>query len=550
MDHHDNGMHAFTCHRHAGYDNAVKGVITDFKKHCRKMVEGSMIKPEDAGRFYLKKTFEATSDAFASFTRPHAKTGARVEFEPYQVEYIPFTSNTIVKFRQKVNNISVYGSNVNVELDKKRNLISINSNIAPLTEVDTVAKTSAADAIKTAADYLDKKIPDSVLPLLYIYYVDQKWKLVYIIKSVFRKPNTGGQVESEDADLCEALNCVNIIVDAETGKLIKATPRTTELTAQAAGDDEIQYDISVRENGEVIEMVDDDLNVITYDLDSKSYAMEGALPGLLISLNDERWLPAGVNAHFNACKVAVFLKNVLKRNGIDNQGMNLVSTVRCVQGFGMLTWDNAVWYSSKKQMVYGQVDVDGVRRTLARSLSIVAHEVMHGVTEATSNLEFVNQTGALNESYSDIFGIIIANFENPDIATWDWELGGGPGVTAIRDLSNPGKHGQPSHMDNYQLLPEEGIDKGGVHTNSGIHNKAAFNLISTKDASGKFLFPINEPPVLFYMTLIQLSQTAGFRDSLRSMLNAANSLFQRDPKKDEKINAITKAFNDVGIKDE
>ncbi len=545
--HHDNGMHSFTCHKHAGHDKAVKGINVDFKKNCKKMAKGTLIKPEDAAKFYLDKTFNATSGSFQQFKRPLAQTGARVEFEAYQVEHIPFTLNSIVKFRQKVNNISVYGSNVNVELDKNHRLVSINSNIAPLTQVKTVAKISAARAVKEAATYLNKAIPDSVMPLLYIYYTNQQWKMVYIIKNVFHAPTTNKPTGKKHTDFREALNCVNIIVDAQTGKIIKETPRTTGIVQPAIGDDLVQYEITVKDNAGVLEMEDEELNVITYDLNSQSYAMPDTLRGSLITLHGPDWLPAGVNAHVNACKVALFLKNVLRRNGIDNHGMQLISTVRCVEGFGMLTWDNAIWYSAQKQMLYGQIEINNKMRTLASSLSIVAHEVMHGVTEATANLEYVNQTGALNESYSDIFGVIIANFEKADIKTWDWEVGRVEGAVSIRDLSHPERHGQPAHMDNYKLLPENGIDKGGVHTNSGIHNKAGYNLINTKDAAGNFLFPKEEPPILFYMSLIQLSQTAGFKDSLRSMLNAANSLFQGDPQKTEKINAITKAFNDVGI---
>ena len=140
------------------------------------------------------------------------------------------------------------------------------------------------------------------------------------------------------------------------------------------------------------------------------------------------------------------------------------------------------------QMVYGQVLRDGELLSLAANIDVVAHEIFHGVTDHTSRLEYAFQPGALNESYSDIFGTIIANLGNDDPRTWDWLLGERllPGDKPFRDLSDPPRFGQPDHMDDFKVLPDtqEG-DWGGVHINSGIHNKAAFNLLTAENGDGE-----------------------------------------------------------------
>jgi len=201
------------------------------------------------------------------------------------------------------------------------------------------------------------------------------------------------------------------------------------------------------------------------------------------------------------------------------------------------------------QMVYGQAEVDDVFKTLAIALDIVAHEIFHGVTDYTCKLDYENQSGALNESYSDIFGIIVLNFNEPTIDSWKWEIGKGIKNIPFRDLSEPENHDQPSHMSKYKNLPNDRVhDHGGVHLNSGIHNKAAYNLITSKD-NGQYIFKPSELAVLFYYALIQLSNRSGFSDSYRSILNVANSLFNTHDNKEQKMSVIKNAFESVGILD-
>ncbi|HZN95468.1 MAG TPA: M4 family metallopeptidase, partial [Myxococcales bacterium] len=84
--------------------------------------------------------------------------------------------------------------------------------------------------------------------------------------------------------------------------------------------------------------------------------------------------------------------------------------------------------------------------------------------------------------------------------------------------------------------------------NSGIHNKAAYNLLTSRDADGNYVFDPREVAALFYLALTQyLSRTSKFIDSRRGMELAARTLFRQDPRKQEKLAALAGAFEAVGI---
>jgi bacillolysin/neutral peptidase B len=191
--------------------------------------------------------------------------------------------------------------------------------------------------------------------------------------------------------------------------------------------------------------------------------------------------------------------------------------------------------------------------SLSVDLDVVGHEMFHGVTERTARLEYVAQSGALNESISDIFGVIIANFANPDPRTWNWLVGEGlsPTGKAFRDMSNPPAFDQPDNMQGFKVLPlTRAGDYGGVHTNSGIHNKAAFNILTAVDAAGQLVLTPTEVAAVFYLSLWQrLSRTSQFSDSRRGALVSARTLFRSLPPDQQtaKLDAITNGFDAVGI---
>ncbi len=186
------------------------------------------------------------------------------------------------------------------------------------------------------------------------------------------------------------------------------------------------------------------------------------------------------DAYDGADHVYDFYKEVFGRDSIDGKGMDLVSTVHYGVGF-----DNAFW--DGQQMVYG--DGSGhlfVEGALTKAIDVIGHECAHGVTQHTAGLEYGGQSGALNESISDVFGSLMKQYKlGQSAGEADWLIGEGSLVPqmgrALRSMRDPGTafkgDPQPGHMDHYVHLPNDNDprnDNGGVHINSGIPNRAFF----------------------------------------------------------------------------
>ncbi|HXQ36963.1 MAG TPA: M4 family metallopeptidase, partial [Anaerolineales bacterium] len=170
------------------------------------------------------------------------------------------------------------------------------------------------------------------------------------------------------------------------------------------------------------------------------------------------------------------------RNSIDNKGMKMISTVHYCDNsepFPQCPYANAFW--SGDQMVYG----DAYGFPLADD--VVAHELTHGVTQHESNLFYYYQPGAINESFSDLWGEYYdqINGLGNDAAGVKWQIGEDvSGYGAFRSMSNPPAFGDPDKMSspNYH---ETDDDNGGVHHNSGVNSKAAYLMVSGGTFNGK-----------------------------------------------------------------
>jgi Zn-dependent metalloprotease len=174
-------------------------------------------------------------------------------------------------------------------------------------------------------------------------------------------------------------------------------------------------------------------------------------------------------------EMRAFLKKVFGRDSIDDRGMDLVGTVHYGWRFNNARWNG-------RQMLYG--DGDGVFFLTFVLPDVVGHEVFHGITAQTSQLEYHGQSGALNEHLSDVFGVLLRQWMDNVRADQDnWLVG--PGLftgrmngRALRDMRYPGtafndgffgKDQQVAHMKDFVHTEE---DDGGVHSNSGIPNRA------------------------------------------------------------------------------
>lgn len=166
--------------------------------------------------------------------------------------------------------------------------------------------------------------------------------------------------------------------------------------------------------------------------------------------------------------------SVFDRDSIDGQGLALMGCVHFGTDYDNAFWDNA------GHMFFGDGDGQLLTQTTA-GIDVIGHELTHGVTQSEANLTYSGQSGALNESVSDVFGIQVKQRAlNLDVTESDWLIGAdivGPELQpALRSMKDPGtanpQDQQPADMDHY-------IPGGDVHLNSGIPNKAFFVVATT-----------------------------------------------------------------------
>lgn len=560
-----NGLRSFAFHRGDKGASAVLGAISPQvgrpgASGVRPSAAGaragtSALDAETAARHYL--TNALASEQLPTFTAGGAD-GEKSDFKLIAVEAVPLTGTQMVKFCQYYRRTPVYGSLVTVELDKKNGLVSINSALTEPTGVDAVASVAPADVLKTVARSSGQD-PESIkaTPNVY-YYFDrdaQRWRLVYITRDVPKRKDSGGDIEDSTAGVSNRRTqsfrlpqAFDYVVDAHSGELVAELPRSHNATLKAL--DGLKKMRTIRFSQNIVGNVlhDPDLNLHTFDFRFGNVdVLIDELPGDYVANPPDPWDGAAVSAHANAADVLNFLSTVLKRNGLDNMGGAVRSSINCVERNGTKEWDNATWYMD--QMMYGQSKVSGKLRSWALAKDIVAHELTHGITDFTARIEYKGESGALNESYSDIMGLIVANFGESDVKKWNWLIGEGlqEGERALRDMRKPENFDQPSHMDDFQKLAKND-DFGGVHTNSGIHNKVAHNMLTAKDTAGRYLLKPREVAALFYLALTQsLSRTSRFGDSRRGVELAARSLFANKTNKQARFKAVAKAFDKVGI---
>jgi subtilisin family serine protease len=272
------------------------------------------------------------------------------------------------------------------------------------------------------------------------------------------------------------------------------------------------------------------------------------LPGDIVrSESDEPVADPAVNRAFDHAGTSWnFFNQVFKRESVDDHGRTLVSSVHYSQNY-----DNAFWNGN--QMVYG--DGDGkIFQNFTNSLEVIAHELTHGVTQFSAQLPYQNEQGALNESFSDVFGSLVKQWSLGQTADEaDWLIGVGilaPGVKgrALRDMANPGtafddpvlgKDEQPGHMKDYVQTTD---DDGGVHINSGIPNRAF--VLAAKAIGGRAWDVTGK---IWYVTLTErLTSSADFRKCAEQTISVARDLFADDPSIAQKV---AEAWVSVGVID-
>ncbi|MGB9939431.1 M4 family metallopeptidase [Methanosarcina sp.] len=290
-------------------------------------------------------------------------------------------------------------------------------------------------------------------------------------------------------------------------------------------------------------------------LSRKTYSAktEAFLPGELVLEDDQAAADEVARAaHENMAIVYSYFKNNFGRDSYDNKGSPLVSTVHFQQRY-----NNSFWSDFHKQLVFG--DGDGFRwKPMAFALDIVAHELTHAVAAHTARFVYSEEAGALDESFADVFAILISNGEK----ITSWEIGEGVYTPyhegdALRDLSDPPRFGQPDHIDNcIRLAPGEIPDldrnqSGYIHQNSGIPNKVAYLIIEGGKHYGIKVKGISRKKAekIYYLALTAYLHSATlsrwtFREARYALLNACRQLYGE---KGPEYAAIRNAWAAVGL---
>ena len=272
-----------------------------------------------------------------------------------------------------------------------------------------------------------------------------------------------------------------------------------------------------------------------------------SLPGTLIRREDGK-VTGGktvTEAYNYSGSTYNFFKDVFNRNSIDTRGMKLDSTVHYGDDY-----NNAFWNGT--QMVYGDGDGDIFQR-FTKSIDVIGHELTHGVTQYEAALEYEGQAGALNESFSDVFGSLVKQYSRKQKADKaDWLIGDGlftskvKGI-ALRSMKEPGtayddptigKDPQPGHMKDYVNTSS---DNGGVHINSGIPNRAFY--LTALELGG---YAWEKAGKIWYIALTErMRERSSFQSAANITYEAANNLYGAGSSEQ---NAVKSAWDQVGIK--
>jgi Zn-dependent metalloprotease len=213
-----------------------------------------------------------------------------------------------------------------------------------------------------------------------------------------------------------------------------------------------------------------------------------------------------------------FYKNHFNRDSVDGAGMPLISLVKYCYTSDGCPYANAFW--DGQQMTYG----DGY----ASADDVVAHELTHGVTEHTSNLYYYYQSGAINESLSDVFGEFIDQTDGAglDTAEVKWLLGEDLSIGAIRNMADPPAFGHPDRMGSPSYVADE-LDNGGVHSNSGVNNKAAFLIADGGVFNGRAIDGLGIPKaaqIYYKVATSYLLSGSDYQDLADALRAACSSL--------------------------
>ena len=337
----------------------------------------------------------------------------------------------------------------------------------------------------------------------------------------------------------------DVYIDAKTGQFIFENKRIHHANVPATGTSLYNGTVSFTADNASgpyrLRQTADGSGIQTFDLNN-STNYNSAVDVTSSSTNFTS-NPTGVQAHFGAERTHKYFSQKHGRNSYNNAGAIIKSYVSYSSNYVNAFWDGS-------RMTYG--DGDGVNYGPLVSLDICGHEIAHGVTEYSANLVYSYQSGALNESFSDIFGESIEKFAS---GTNDWlmgdDIGAGGSGGALRSMSNPNAYGDPDTYLGTNWYSGSG-DNGGVHINSGVQNFWFYDLSvgksGTNDLGNSYNVTgigMDKAAAIAYRNLtVYLNSNSQYSDARNGAIQAARDLYGSGSP--EEI-ATTNAWYAVGV---
>jgi bacillolysin len=313
-------------------------------------------------------------------------------------------------------------------------------------------------------------------------------------------------------------------VDAHTGKILESyntTESSTPATANAVDALGKIRTLNVTLDQGLYYLEDSVANIQTYSANGK--VISAANQPVPYSSKNNTWTDSlAVSAHANARVTYDFYLNRENRTGLDGNNGQLHLILHYTDTGKPL--DNAFWAG-------GGVFAFGDAEPFAQALDVVAHEMTHGVTEYTVGLIYQNQSGALNESISDVMACMVDSL--------NWTMGEALPKGPIRDLLNPAKYSMPADMSGYKTFPLS-QDQGGVHYNMSIPSRA-YALLSL--AIGH----VKTANILYrVLNSRYLAPGAQFTDMRLAAVQSATDLYGASS---NEVAMVKQSFTQVGIPD-
>lgn len=467
--------------------------------------------------------------------RGTAQTGEfktqKVDFDDLQMAH--------TRFQQTINGVPVWGGEAIVHLQSDNSLSSVTDEMKDVATISTSPVISEKEAVKRAVEisgigkFLTKK-PQSDL---WIFPAENGTHLAYRVS-----------LHREDGSPTPSMPV--IFIDANTGEKIFEYDNLQTGSGNSLYSGTVNVGTSSANGTYYLENLTRKVGTFNYN--------NGTSTAARFTDADDYWdsavQRAGVDAQFGAEATMNYFQAAFNRNGIDGSGGPGNTTAAANSSVGLITsrvhyssrYNNAFWNGS--YMTYG--DGDGSTFTPLVTLDICGHEMTHGVTERTANLIYSNESGALNESMSDVFGTLVERYARS--GNWNWKIGedaytpsNGTG-DALRYMDTPNTAGDPDH---YAIRYTGTSDNGGVHTNSGIANNAFFlasqggtNRYSNISAPG---IGIDNAAKVWYRALTTyMTSSTNFAGARTATINAANDLYGANS---TQSNGVAQAWCAVGV---